>query len=340
MKTRLTWLSTGIVFILLLLTNLLSNTVMMFLSKHGWIPGQPGHSLFPVLVQTGIISIIIGTVLTLCIGHLPLRPINTLMEAIDNVAKGHLETKIHIEHPKKFRELSMSFNQMTDELSGIEMLRSDFVNNFSHEFKTPIVSILGFAKLLKKGNLSPVEQEEYLDIIIDESKRLAELAANVLNLSKVESISLLTNAECFNVSEQIRESIVLLDRKWSKKNISFNLNMDELQITGNENLLKQVWMNLIDNAIKFSPASSEIDISLGISDGTVKFVITDHGAGMDGNKQKLVFDKFFQGDDSHATDGNGLGLPLVKKIVKLHQGEVTLKSQPEEGSTIIVLLPV
>ena len=209
-------LSTGIIFILLTITMFISNAIVIFLLEHGIMDRPPG-SLFPFLLQTGIISILIGTILTLCIGHLPLRPLYTFMQAIHSVSDGNFHTKIYLEHPKEFRELSRCFNQMTEELAGIEMLRSDFINNFSHEFKTPMVSILGFAKLLKKGNLTAEEQAEYLDIIIEESKRLTSLSSNILNLSKVESMSLLTDSADFNVGEQIRECVVLLEKKWTKK---------------------------------------------------------------------------------------------------------------------------
>lgn len=153
--TNIVLLSTGIIFILLTITMFISNTIIIFLLEHGIMdrPPHPG-SLLPFLLRTGIISILIGTILTLCIGHLPLRPLYTFMQAIHSVSDGNFHTKIYLEHPKEFRELSRCFNQMTEELSQIELLRSDFINNFSHEFKTPIVSILGFARLLKKGNLS------------------------------------------------------------------------------------------------------------------------------------------------------------------------------------------
>jgi len=337
--TNIVLLSTGIVFILLTLTMFISNTIIILLAKHGFIASHPGKSLLPFLLQTGIISILIGTTLTLCTGHLPLRPLNTLIQAIHAVSEGDFNTKIYLEHPQEFKELSRCFNQMTEELAGIEMLRSDFINNFSHEFKTPIASILGFAKMLKKGNLTPEEQRDYLDIIIEESKRLTELSANVLNLSKIESMSLLTDFSSFNIGEQIRECVVLLESKWGKKEISFNLNLKELLFNGNEQLLKQVWMNLIDNAIKFSPAKSEIMLLLDTDKDSIKVIVKDFGIGIDKTAQHSIFDKFYQGDTSHSSEGNGLGLPLVKKIVELHHGAITVKSQPGRGSSFIVTLP-
>lgn len=334
-------LSTGIIFILLTLTMLLSNAVIIFLLEHGFMdrPPHPG-SLLPFLLRTGVISILIGTILTLCIGHLPLRPLYTLMQAIRSVSAGDFQTKIHLEHPKEFRELSRCFNQMTEELAGIEMLRSDFINNFSHEFKTPMVSILGFAKLLKKGSLTADEQAEYLDIIIEEEKRLTALSSNILNLSKVESMSLLTDSKDFNVGEQIRECVVLLENRWAEKEITFSFDLLEQKMNGNEQLLKEVWTNLIDNAIKFSPERSEITLSMRRQGDSFTVTITDCGSGMDEKTQHYIFDKFYQGDSSRSSGGNGLGLTLVKKIVELHHGRISVESQPLQGSRFMVTLPV
>lgn len=338
--TNIVLLSTGIIFILLTLTMFISNAVIIFLLEHG-IMNRPPHpgSLLPFLLRTGIISILTGTILTLCIGHFPLRPLYTFMQAIHSVSEGNFQTKIYLEHPKEFRELSRCFNKMTEELAGIEMLRSDFINNFSHEFKTPMVSILGFAKLLKKGNLTDMEQEEYLDIIIEEAKRLTALSANVLSLSKVESMSLLTESVNFNVGEQIRECVVLLEKKWTEKEISFDFHLIEQKMKGNKQLLKQVWTNLIDNAIKFSPAKSRISLSMTQHSGSFTIAVTDYGCGMDEKTQHYIFDKFYQGDSSHSSEGNGLGLALVKKIVELHHGTITVQSQPLQGSSFIVTLP-
>lgn len=340
--TNIVLLSTGIIFILLTLTMFISNTIVIFLLKHGIMdrPPEPGMSFLPFLLRTGMISILIGTVLTLCIGHLPLRPLYTFMQAIHSVSEGNFQTKIYLEHPKEFRELSRCFNQMTEELAGIEMMRSDFINNFSHEFKTPMVSILGFAKLLKRGNLTADEQEEYLDIIIEEAKRLTSLSSNILNLSKIESMSLLTDSTNFNVGEQIRECVVLLENKWAEKDISFHFHLLEQTINGNESLLKQVWTNLIDNAIKFSPVKSEISLSMSRDNDSFTVTITDYGSGMDEKTQHYIFDKFYQGDSSHSSEGNGLGLTLVKKIVELHHGSIVVKSQPLQGCSFLITLPV
>lgn len=339
-RIKITLLTTGFVFILLVLTMLASNAIIMFAIRHGWIKAEPGAHLKPFLFQSGIISIVIGTTLSFFMSHFPLRPLHTLIRAIHEVSAGNYDVKIHLEHPKEFQQLSECFNQMTEALAGIEMFRSDFINNFSHEFKTPIVSILGFAKLLKSQAPDTGQSQEYLDIIIEESRRLSELSATVLNLSKVESLTLLTDRTAYSLSEQIRESILLLESKWSKKQIDFDIDMEEVMIRANEPLLKQVWMNLLDNAVKFSPASGRIAITLRADSGNGVFTVQDQGAGMDEHVQKYIFDKFYQGDTSHHMEGNGLGLPLVKRILELHKGMVSVKSRAGEGSIFTVRVPL
>ncbi len=292
-----------------------------------------------ILLQSGIISILTGTLLSLVFSRLFIRPLGILTQAIHDVAAGNFHTKIDLKHPRKFRSLSASFNQMTEELARSETLRSDFINNFSHEFRTPIMSVLGFARLLKKGDLHPREAGEYLDIIIRECNRLCDLSTNVLNLSKVENLSLLSDTEHFNVGEQVRESILMLEQKWNRKHISFDLAIEDVQIAANPSLLRQVWLNLIDNAVKFSPENSLIIITASNTGDNFIFTITDRGSGMSPAVREKIFDKFYQGDPSHATEGNGLGLPLVRKAVSLHHGTVTVKSAIGKGSTFIVALP-
>ncbi|WP_286152401.1 HAMP domain-containing sensor histidine kinase [Sporofaciens musculi] len=338
-RIKITLLTTGFVFILLVLTMFASNILIIFAIKHGWFKAKPGPQLKPFLFQSGIISIIIGTTISFFMSHFPLRPLNTLIRAIHEVSAGNYDVKIHLEHPKEFLELSECFNQMTEELAGTEMFRSDFINNFSHEFKTPIVSILGFAKLLRSQKLDACQSQEYLDIIIEESRRLSELSSTVLNLSKVESLTLLTNKTVYSLSEQLREAILLLENKWSKKQIDFDIDMEEVMIKANAPLLKQVWMNLLDNAVKFSPAGGCIAVTLRSNNGDAVFTVKDQGPGMDDNIKKYIFDKFYQGDKSHHMEGNGLGLPLVKRILELHKGEITVQSQTGKGSVFTVTIP-
>lgn len=339
-RIKITLLTTGFVFLLLVLTMFATNTILIFAIKHGWSTAKPGEPIIPFLFQSGIISIVVGTTLSFFMSHLPLRPLHTLIQAIHEVSAGNYDVKIHLEHPKEFQELSECFNQMTEELAGTEIFRSDFINNFSHEFKTPIVSILGFARLLRSQKLDACQSREYLDIIIEESRRLSELSSTVLNLSKVESLTLLTDKTVYSLSEQIRESILLLENKWSKKQIAFDIDMEEIMIRANEPLLKQVWMNLLDNAVKFSPAAGCISITLHSDNGNAVFAVKDQGAGIDDKTKKYIFDKFYQGDSSHHMEGNGLGLPLVKKILELHKGNISVLSEAGKGSVFVAAVPL
>ena len=338
--TRIGLLVTGLVFLLLLLTHFVSNSIFMLIHRNSLPPMRPGNPLYPMLFQNACFSIISGTLLTFLLSHFPLRPIHSIIQAIHDVAEGRFDTKLHIEHPREFRELSHSFNQMTEELSGIEILRSDFIDNFSHEFKTPMVSILGFAKILRNKKLSGEERNEYLDIIIDEASRLTELSANILNLSRIESMSLPSDLSEFNLSEQIRQSILQSESKWMEKNLDFSLDIEELYIRGNEPLLKQVWLNLIDNAVKFSPENGRLELSLHQTSSSAVFSITDHGEGMDSAVVRHIFEKFYQGDTSHTAKGHGLGLSIAQKIVRLHKGEISVHSEPGKGSTFTVALPL
>ena len=331
---------TGLVFFLFLLTMVITNIIILFGVKFGYIADRPAAPILPFLIQSGIISICIGTVLTLIFARLPLRPINILIRAIHQVASGKFDTKIDIRYPQEFRELSESFNQMTEELPGIQMLRPDFINYFSHEFKTPMMSVLGFASLLKKNSLSEEERHEYLDIIISECRRLCALSTNVLNLSKVESMTLLTDITVFNVGEQIRQAIVMLEQKWEKKHISFDLDIRDIIISGNASLLIQVWVNLIDNAVKFSPEHGTIHLRTYSADGQLICTIQDEGPGISPEISKKIFDKFFQGDPSRASEGHGIGLSIVQKIVSLHGGAVDAVSNSGCGSTFTVILPL
>ena len=223
------------------------------------------------------------------------------------------------------RSIACSFNTLAAELENTEMLRSDFVNNFSHEFKTPIVSIRGFARLLKRGSLPEAKCEEYLDIIINESTRLAEMASNVLNLTKIENQGILTDVTRFCLSEQLRHTILLFDKKLDAKHLTLTAGFVEHMISGNQELLSQVWINLMDNAVKFANDGGTIDMLIAETDQQILVTIRNTGSGISEEAQKRIFNKFYQGDTSHATQGNGIGLAIVKKIVELHHGKVQVE---------------
>jgi len=284
--------------------------------------------------------IFIGTLLITVLGKIAVRPILKLTEATKEVAKGNFEIQVEIESNDEIGQLTKNFNKMTRELKGIEYLRKDFINSVSHEFKTPIASIQGFAKLLQKGNLSEEEKQEYTNIIVEETSRLSNLSSNILKLSKLENQEMIDRKAIFSLDEQIRRSILLLEHEWSKKNICFDIELDSVKFPGDEELLQQVWINLLGNAIKFSNDNSSITVRLHGSASFVKVKITDTGIGMSEEIQPRIFEKFYQGHKSHSYDGNGLGLPLVKRILDLCDGKIHVQSSLGKGSTFIVELPL
>ena len=291
-------------------------------------------------IITLVSCILIGTIVSACSSRVALKNIREFIEATDKLSRGDFSARLNINKPPEFKILSKNFNAMAKELGGIEVLRTDFINNFSHEFKTPIISIKGFAEILKDDDLSKEEKNEYLDIIIEESKRLSSLATNVLNLSKIETQVILNDIQRFNIGEQIRQSILLLDSKFQAKNILLDINIEDCYINGNKEMLNQVWVNLLDNAIKFNSKNGIVSINMKKEEGNIFINITDTGVGIESESIPKIFDKFYQGDISHATHGNGLGLTIVKKIIKLHGGTIECDSIVSKGTKFTIILPI
>ncbi|MHB8074113.1 HAMP domain-containing sensor histidine kinase [Desulfosporosinus fructosivorans] len=287
-----------------------------------------------------LISVSIGTSITALLSRWMVKPVRNLIEAIEDVAKGDFSVTVKGSNIPELESLAASFNKMVRELAGIEMLRVDFINNFSHEFKTPIVSIKGFAKLLKEGGLTSEEAQEYLDIIIQESQRLVDLSTYVLNLSKVENTEIISGKEVYALDEQIRRAILILEPKWSAKNLSVDVDLESINIYNNAPLLQQIWVNLLDNAIKFTDNGGKLQVSLRRINSSMRFCLRDNGHGMDEETKQHIFDKFYQGDTSHTTIGNGLGLTLVKKIIGLCNGHIEVESSLRKGSSFTVFLPL
>lgn len=290
--------------------------------------------LLIILLFVAITTIIIFSFVIL-LGRFPLKPINDYINQMNRLATGDFSARLHfgrlLSKHRTFREIEESFNELAEELEKTEMLRQDFINNFSHEFKTPIVSIAGLAKLVNKGNLSEEQKREYLVAIETESLRLANMATNVLNLTKVENQTILSETNTYNVSEQIRTCVLLLENQWSSKDIELSLDFEEYELEANEELMKQVFINLLDNAIKFSPSGARVSVEILDKGNELSVIITNEGKEIPPESLDKIWNKFYQADESHATMGNGVGLAIVKKIVKLHYGHISVKS--EEGET-------
>lgn len=339
-RTALTVVFAIIIFFVLVITMFIVSGFILLFANSGILDQLNLPNVLVPILTTAISSIIVGTIVGAFFSRLPLNPIAKLINGMNELAKGDYHTRIDMGSFPLGKEVSNSFNTLANELDNTEMLRTDFINNFSHEFKTPIVSIRGFAKLLKKGCISDEQKTEYLDIIIDESTRLADMATNVLNLTKVENQNILTSVSEFNLSEQIRNSILLLEKKWASKSISIVADFDEFNIKANEELLKQVWINLLDNAIKFSSKNGEINVSIARKGEYLSVLIENYGSSIDDNDKERIFNKFYQGDTSHASEGTGIGLAIVKKIIELHKGTIDVKSTDEKTVFAVDLLCV
>lgn len=303
------------------------------------VPNKPFSSL-PFLC-TITFSSIFGIILSIYISKIFYRPINKMSSSFKKISKGNLNIKIEDESIfEEINELYSNFNTMTTELSNIETLRNDFVINVSHELKTPLTSIEGYATLLQNENLDNETRVMYTEKIIRNIRELSTLTGNILALSKLEHQELITDIKTFSLDEQIKRIIINLEPSWSSKNIEFNLNLEETLFTTNEGLSYQVWYNLINNAIKFSHENGTIGILLKNIDNNIIITISDNGIGMSQDTQKHIFDKFYQGDTSHKSEGNGLGLSLVKRIIQLFSGKITVTSELNKGTTFEVILPI
>ena len=297
-----------------------------------------------VLTSTSAATwMVIGITITAATQRLWFARVSRISQGLREIARGNYKTRVAEKDKKEaiteLGDLERTFNHMAAELDGIEMFRNDFINNFSHEFKTPIVSIRGFARRLQDDNLSEEERREYISIIVNESERLSTMAQNVLLLTKLENQSIVSEKTEFYLDEQIRKCILLLEKDWSEKNIELDIELEEIKYLFNEEMLSHVWINLLSNAIKFTPDGGEIRCSLEKGDGCIIFAIKDSGCGMEESVKERIFEKFYQGDRSHATAGNGIGLNVVQRVVNLAGGRIKVESQPEKGSEFTIILP-
>jgi signal transduction histidine kinase len=300
------------------------------------------------LLAALLASVVIGTTITALAGERILKPLNDLIRATKVVARGDFSVRVEeIEGDNEVAELLRNFNLMAKELGGIELFRNGFIDDFSHEFRTPIASIHGFAERLAEEELPDEERREYARIIARESERLSKLATSVLLLSKLENQQIVTDRADYDLDEQLRDCVILLEKDWSAKGLGLELELEPTRIRADQEMLSRVWLNLLDNAIKFSPEKGRIRVrcgpvlSRGAGEGKRGILVSigDEGEGMDEATKKRIFDKFFQGDGSRATSGNGLGLPIATRIVSLCKGRIEVESAPGQGSTFRVYLP-
>lgn len=294
----------------------------------------------PLLAELFVVSLMIGGLLTNVLARVFFRPIKKLGKAMEKVAEGDFSIQLDTNvNALEIRELYSGFNLMTRELRATEILQTDFISNVSHEFKTPLNAIEGYTTLLQECENLSEEQRQYAEKILFNTKRLSDLAGSTLLLSKIENQSIPTNRGRFCLDEQIRQSVVSLEPVWAKKDIEFDVELeDAVEYYGSEALLHHVWDNLIGNAIKFDPVGGLVRLRLFRRDGQIVFTVEDSGPGIEPEAEKHIFDKFYQADSSHFDEGNGLGLALVKKILALENGDISVENRAEGGCVFTVVL--
>lgn len=262
-----------------------------------------------ILVNTIIISSMIIKLASKKI----LEPLKKMIEATKKVADGNFEVRLETQRKDEIQDLVTNFNQMVEELGKTELLQKDFIDNVSHEIKTPINSIEGFAKLLEEDNLSKAEKKEYIGIILEESDRLLKLSTSILKLSKLQHQEKIVKKETIDISEQIRKAVAVLEPKWRKKNIEISVDLMNCYFQGDGDLLFQVWTNLIDNAIKFSNENGKISLKTQKNKNEIIIQIKDNGIGMEEAEIERIYTKFYQVDKSHSQEGSGLRISYRKK---------------------------
>ena len=325
-----------IVSVIVLITFGAVIAVLLVLRRSGDM-ASPGILSLASLV---LVSLVASGLMSVFIGRRILTPMLKLSNASKEVAHGNFT--VSVSDSSKLEEVQTTFrnfNAMVQELNSITTLSNDFIANVSHEFKTPLTAVEGYAMLLQDKELSDAEREEYLDKILYNTHRLSTLVENILILSKLESGPLPEQYTDFRLDEQLRQAVVILEPEWAKKDLSFDVQLDEVTFHGCESLLSHVWTNLLSNAVKFSAPGQEISLRLLEQTTCVVATVTDHGCGMDEATARRSFEKFYQGDTSRRADGNGLGLALVKRIVELSDGVIEVDSAPNQGSTFRVILP-
>ncbi|MDR1904204.1 MAG: HAMP domain-containing histidine kinase [Treponema sp.] len=329
-----------LIFLALVVVN--GNHMMIFQTIE-----QEGRSvMFQINALIGwlIFSTIVLTALYSLIRHFYVsRPMRHLSAAAKKVAAGDFSVRVaplRKDGKKDYIEVMFEdFNTMAKELESIETMKTDFITNVSHEIKTPLAVIQNYASVLQNDTLDVEDRHEYIKNIINSSQKLSALVSNILKLNKLENQGILPGASSYELGEQLRRCALAFEDLWERKNIRFDADLDEIAVRYDESMLEIVWNNLIANAVKFTAPGGSISLSLKkAAGGLAKVQVRDSGCGMDEETQKRIFDKFYQGDSSHAQEGNGLGLALVKKAIALVGADIRVKSAAGKGTTFTVRL--
>ncbi|WP_407426580.1 ATP-binding protein [Treponema sp.] len=268
------------------------------------------------------------------------KPVKSILKATKKITKGDFSTRIPERKSRfknEFDEIIGNLNTMASELSGVETLRMDFISNVSHELKTPLAVIQNYATILQDTNLSEENRLEYAAKITEASRRLTTLITNILKLNKLENQQIFPEKTDFDLSEQITESLLNFESVWEEKEIDIKTEIEDgVKICSDPELLSLVWNNLFSNAFKFTPKGGKVTVKLSQTDGKIIVQVRDTGCGMSEETKSHIFEKFYQGDTSHATKGNGLGLALVKRVCDITGAKISVESKESSGSVFTV----
>lgn len=286
----------------------------------------------------------IASICTVVTIHTIYRPLRKINSAITKIGRGDFSVQVDVKSKDEIGKIARNFNWMTRELGRIEYLRRDFVSSVSHEFKTPLAAVQGSARFLSslpQEKLTGEKLKKYTNVILEETNRMTLLCSNLLRLTRLEHQSTAENISSFSLDEQLRRTLLSLESQWDAKKLQLDVHLEETVICqGDDELLFQVWTNLLTNAIKFSNPGGLLYLSLEIEGSKACVEIGDNGCGMNEETMRRVFEKFYQGDTSHQTEGSGLGLSIVKRIIDLHQGEISYQSAPDKGTLCTVRIPL
>ena len=268
------------------------------------------------------------------------RPVKIITAATEKIMQGDFSVRVRPMHGagmEGFNQISMAINAMAAELAGTETLRTDFIANVSHELKTPLAVMANYAAILQRPGITEEEKNEYAKSISEAARRLAQLITNILKLNKLENQQIFPTPQEFDLSQQLCECLLGFEDAWEKKALEIETNLEDgIRIKSDPELLSLVWNNLISNAVKFTPEGGTVSVSLKTEGDYVLVAVSDTGCGMTPEIGMHIFEKFYQGDTSHATQGNGLGLALVKRVVDILGGEIGVQSVYGKGSTFTV----
>jgi two-component system, OmpR family, phosphate regulon sensor histidine kinase PhoR len=339
----------GVAAVLVFFTSVLLST---FFLTH-YVFQHLGHEPSAVLVQVinSLLGLLLGVLILAGLSHTlkskrwaqQMRGFRPIIDAMERIAQGDFNIRLdnQFQDIEPFGELVTSVNNMALELNEMEQLRQEFISNVSHEIQSPLTSIRGFAEALRDSRLSPDDRNHYLSIIEAESTRLGRITDNLLRLASLESKHVRFEPKPYRLDRQIRDLILACEPQWSDKGTDMDVSLDEVEITADEDLLSQVWVNLIHNSIKFTPPGGRVCVDLHLRGGKIEFKISDTGIGIPAEDQVCVFERFYKADKSrtHSNGGSGLGLSIAKKIVDLHNGTIAVESKLGAGATFAVSLP-